>query len=374
MLLTSACLCTAGTAGAAEWSAAPVLGWAVDHDSNRLLATDDQASQGALIQLDVLLKRATGTSSLSLQPHLGWQQYTNNAAQNTSNQSLQAAGTWRDDRSAFAAEASVARDNAFNNELADTGIVTGSTRRRSKFGALSWTHQQSEHNQLDVQFSYSDVDYKSEREYRLFGYRYPSISITDSIDWSPRTTIQLTAYGSRLISQGYSSDSDSMGARVGLNRALTSRITAFFSAGLSRQTVGSGSDSGYIGRFELTRTDVLGQWRLHAERSISASGYGVLVTRDDAGLSFDRRLTQRWSSTFALRSLRNNDIAANVSGERRRYERAEAGLGWQAGRTWRVNATASLTRARQTENSPLAEGWRAIVSLIWAPQPRLVSR
>jgi len=385
-LLTSACLCAAANAGAAEWSAAPVLNWTLDHDTNRLLTTDGQASEGGYLQFDLLLRRATGASSLSLQPHVEWQRYTERAAQNTNNQSLRAAGSWRDDRSVLEAEASYVRDNALNNQLADTGFITGDTERRAKDAALSWSYERSDRNTLSVQASYSDVGYQRNQAYTLLGYKYPSVAVTQSLEWSPRTAMELMAYASRLIPEGAAADSDSIGARIGFSRALTTRIHAFFSAGLSRQIVAgrsesasaagspSQSESGYIGRFELTRDHVNGRWRLFAERSISASGYGSLVTRNDVGLSFDWRLSPRWSATFGLRSLRNDDIALSTSGERRRYERAEAGFGWQATRMWRVNATVASTRARQAESSPLVAGWNARVSATWSPQRRLVSR
>jgi hypothetical protein len=275
-----------------------------------------------------------------------------------------------------------------NNELPETGLLTGSTLRRSKFANLSWSHEQSDRSRLDLQAGYSDIDYQTESFYSLFGfvfpnvslygYQYPSVSVTQTHEWSPRTTLQFDAYAARLISQGGAGDSDNFGGHVGVSRALTTRINLFASVGVSRQQVNGLNESGYIGRFELTRKDTLGQWRLYAERSVAASGYGVLVNRDDVGLSLDRRLTPRWSATLGIRSLRSDDIGSVVpgvgSGERRRYERAESALYWQMSRTWRVSANASLTRASQGQDAFLVEAWRAALSATWSPQPRLLSR
>jgi hypothetical protein len=369
LLLTSACLCAARSADAAEWSAAPVLSWTVDHDSNRPLSIDKEPGQGAYVQLDLLLRRATGTSSLSLRPHVDLQRYSGDSASDSDNQLLQAAGVWHTERSIFNAQATLAHENTLNSALVDTGIVGLDTRRRSKIASLSWTREQTkDRHQLAVHFSYADVDY------RLSAYRYPSLALTESIGWSPRGSLQLTAYGSTLDSDAMRENSDSVGAQIGLSYDITARISASFAGGLSRQYIGNIGNSGYTGELGLTRRDVLGHWRLFGERSVTASGFGALVTRTEAGLVFERRLAPRWNGTLALRHVGNEDIGPTLSGEVHRYERVDAGLGWQATRTWTINAAAAVNWLERTANSPLAEGWRAILSATWTPQPRMLSR
>jgi hypothetical protein len=298
--------------------------------------------------------------------------------QNTDNQSLRAAGTWRELRSVLSAEASASRDTNLNNELADTGITTGTTRRSTRNASFSWYQILSTRNQVTTQFNYADVNYDSDRNpfYALQGYQYPSLSLTATHQWSDRVSLQLNTYASRLLSDLPGSDSESYGLTLGFSRELTTRIGLLLSGGASRQETYGQIQSGYIGRFELTRKDVLGSWRLSASRNVSASGYGVLVTRDDFGLQYDRRLRPRWSGTFSLRALSNHDIASGNfgSGERGRFQRAETGFSWEADRDWRVNATTSFTRASQPGRTEMAEGWRVLLAAIWSPQPQRLSR
>ena len=91
-LLISACLCVTPGTRAAEWSAAPVLSWTMDHDSNRLLVANGPASEAGYLSLDTLLKRATPTSTYSLRPSVGWRHYTDHAAQNVVIYTLQRQG------------------------------------------------------------------------------------------------------------------------------------------------------------------------------------------------------------------------------------------------------------------------------------------
>jgi hypothetical protein len=383
-IATSACLCTAGAASAAEWSAAPTISWIVDHDTNRALSATERSSEGGFLNADLVLRRATPTSNLWLRPRVGFQRYTEEVAQDGESYSLTAAGTWTSDRSQLNALGVFSRDNTYNSELADTGILTGSSERTSKSANLSWRTEHSPRRQLDVALGYSEIQYENQQFFdffgtpipfeTLYGYRYPSLSVTESVVWSERSSFEVTAYANRLISEIEANDSDTYGARLGFTRALTEHYTARFSAGVSQQVGEEESETGYVGRFELTRTGLLGQWRLYAERNLSPSAYGYLVTRNEAGLAFDRRVTPRWTLTTSLRSVWNEDTAVQQSNERRRFERAEVSTAWAATRTWRLNAGVSWTRSQFVEGAGLAHGWRALLSATWAPQPGRLSR
>jgi len=374
-VLTCACLCAAGAVSAAEWSMAPRVGWSVDHDSNRSLVDEADAGQAATLQLDLALKRATGRSLFSLQPHLDLQRYTGNDSRDADNESLAAVGNWNFPRSMFTARAALAHQNTLGSEFADSGIIDIDTRRRSKTGALSWTHAQTkDRNQLSVQVSHADIDYQGSEAYRTSGYRYPSLSVTQVLGFSPRSSMQLTAYGSSLRSDADSEVSNSVGAQVGFSHDLTSNMSLSLAGGLSRKTTGSGGESGYTGELELTRSDARTKWRLFAQRSVAPSGFGVLVTRTEAGLAFDRRLAPRWATTMSIRSIGNDDFDFTRSGEVRRYERLDAGLIWQASRTWLVSGLSSVSRMQRFRDEGFAEGWRLMCSAAWSPNPRIVSR
>src|SRR5262249_24007013 len=159
----------------------------------------------------------------------------------------------------------------------DSEVVGVDTQRRSKSASFSWTHDElRDRNQLVASLGYLDVDYQGNQAYRLSGYRYPTASITQSIAWTPRTSLQLTAYGSRLDTDS-NVKSSSVGAQVGFAYDISSRLNLSMSGGYSRQNIQQPfffglfiiktRESGYTGDLQLTRRDALGQWRLYATRS-----------------------------------------------------------------------------------------------------------
>ena len=381
-LLLLACLASA--ANAAEWSASPVMSWSVNHDSNRLLIEDGPASEAGNLQMDVLLKRMTGSTIFTLQPHAGWRKYTHEASRDADNQSLQAGGVWLDDRSSISAQAALSRDNSLNAESPENGIFLGRSLRKAKNGSLAWSHQHSDRGRIDLQASYADVQYEDERFLEFFGlrfpfqsltsYKYPSLSVTETTQWSPRTSLQFTTYAARLIAESGATDSDSYGARVGLVRSLSAHFGLSMSAGLSRQSVNGRNNEGYIGRIELTHKGELDHWRLYGERSVSASGYGFLVTQDDAGLSLEHRFAPHWSIWTSLRFLQTEDIIPGRRGEQRRWERADTGLGWQATRSLRLSLLGGFVRAQQARLASIENGWSATAAATWTPQLRRLSR
>ncbi len=298
-VITSVCVCASGSALAAEWSAQPTFSSSVDHDTNRGLGPEERGSQGAFLQADLLLRRATSTSSMWLRPHAGWQEYTNSVAQNQKSLSLAGASAWSMDRNQFSAQASISRDNTLNNEANDTGALTGTSERNAKSASLAWSHVQSERRQLDVQLGYSDIRYENQQFLdffglqipfvNLYGYKYPSLNLSETMRWSDRTSFQITSYANRLISRSDLGDSDSYGIRFGLTRALTEHYSLNASLGSSLQVNDAGNEDGYIGRLGLDYIGDLSRWSVYGERSVSPSAFGYLVTRNEAGASFDRR-------------------------------------------------------------------------------------
>jgi len=383
-LFACACLCAVASAGAAEWSAAPTVSWTMDHDSNRLLTREGQASEAGFLQLDLTLQRAMPDSAFTIHPRLGWQRFTDDSVRNADSQSLEAGGMWKEGNSVYSGQVAYARDNLLNSELADTGIFTGGSRRTSKIGNFSWTHDFSDRNNLQAQLSYTDAQYEDQNvllffgfpfELRnLYGYRYPSVTLTQSHVISPRTTLQVSAYAGKLMPSEDRPDSDNYGAQIGFNRALSSRSALTISAGVSRQSTDFSSETGYIGRLELTRTDALGVWHASIARNVSASALGVLVRIDEAVLSLDQRLTPRWSTRLGLHGVLTEDVGLTGDPSHTRYERADASFIWQTTRTWKLTATTSFTRYRRVDDQPLFSGWTALLAAVWTPRPTLMSR
>lgn len=384
-IFSSVCLCAAAAADAAEWSASPVLSCALDHDTNRRLGPDAQASQAARLEGALLLRRSSPSSSISLKSEAGWQEYSQDVAQNARNFAFTGASLLIWERAQLNAQASVSRDDTLNSELADTGTFTGSTERNAKSALISWRYTQSDRRVLDVLLSYSDLEYENLQFYDFFGtpiplhsqfgYRYPSIAVTERLQWTQRSSFQISGHANRLISQTPGNDSNTQGISLGLTHALTPHIEVTLNGGLSRQVRDGDANTGYTGRFELAAKQLLGQWSLSVQRSAEPSAYGYLVTRTDAAVSLNRRLTPRWSGWVAAHGLWNESAEdLRQIGEHRRYDRTEAGATWDATRTWRLSATAAYSQVQFGPGAPLTHASRFTLGATWTPRPSRMSR
>jgi hypothetical protein len=98
------------------------------------------------------------------------------------------------------------------------------------------------------------------------------------------------------------------------------------------------------------------------------------VLRTEAGLGFNRRIAPRWTTSMSLRHFGNDDIGDISAGEVHSGQRIDASLGWQASRTWTLNAGTFWNRLERTLDAPVTRGWGATLSATWVPNPRLISR
>jgi hypothetical protein len=96
--------------------------------------------------------------------------------------------------------------------------------------------------------------------------------------------------------------------------------------------------------------------------------------RTEGGLAFDRRFAPRWTTTLSVHYFGNSDIGDIRAGEVHAAQRFDAGLGWQASRSWTLNASANLERLERQQNSPVTHGWGAVLAATWTPHPRYMSR
>lgn len=357
----------------AEWSAAPVVGWTVDHNSNRSLSRDAQASQRGSMAFDLLLSRADPTFQLALQPHVDVHRYTNDGASDYDDRSLNLSARWAREHSQWNFSAGVSQESTLTSELTDTGLAEGDTARRTRSAGGGWRLQHAEHRSLDIQLSYADVDYQGLRADRLPGYEYTSVSIGERFAVSSLTAFSVSAFGSDLQSGFSGGDSRDAGLSIAAERALSDRTLVHASVGYSARHIAGESDQGYIGEVELTHDAELATWRLYFERRLTASGLGFLVERDEAGVVFNRPLSPMWSANLRIQAVRNDSVAFAANGERVRYETAEAGLDWRNSATSVMSLRVASSRAQQNRFTDLEEGWRAAVSLTWSPRPKVLS-
>ena len=376
--LALGCLAVSGRlpcAQAAEWSAAPILSWTMDHASNRSLTAQAVPGEGAFLNLDAFLKRSTPTLELNMQPSVSLQRFTDASGSDTVNRSLNLSGAWAHERSAFNLSASYSDLSTLLTELTTTGIIQGNTRQRFASATASWQLQQSESRQLAVTLSDSDARYVGQQANLLPGYQYPSASLAERFKLSDRTSFTVSGSVGELKSRVGGNVRDEE-LSVTLEHSFSERFSGLAAFGRNDRSA-AGRNHGYVGQFLLRRTDERNQWRLSYQRSVSPTGLGVLVQRDDASFSVSRQLAEKLNGDLSIGTARDNEsLSASLLNQARRFESAQTGLNWTSGEASTVGIHAGYTRAIANSQAlvPAAHGWQAGVTYTWKPLSRSISR
>ena len=223
---------------------------------------DGEASEGGVPAARFAAQARDGRRQLTLRPHVGWKRTRKTCAGTRTTNRCRRVEPGSGDHSVISGSGLLARDNSLNTELADTGILTGGSLRRSKEAALAWSHEQSDRTELGRSRATAEIRIRGPAFLHVLrtssshsfaaGLSVPSVSVTQSHQWSPRTSFDLAPMQQADFA-GDTDDSDSYDAHLGFNRALTSRIGCISRRACLVRPSSSSSESGYIGRFELTR-------------------------------------------------------------------------------------------------------------------------
>ncbi len=241
-------------AAADEWSIAPVLDWRVDHDSNRSLSVSgERSSEGSFLSIDTILQDATETGDMTLHPRIELDRFSGDASLDSNNGSLLAALEKHNEVSSFGISAEYDHASTLITELIDTGIVDSATRRDTASGGITFGHQFSERQRVDLQGNYTDVSFPNGRSVGLLGYRYPYFAATYTYGLSAAASLTASGYGDRVTAPVADYVSRDIGARFGFTYAFSERINITASAGVSQTTIGAQTHHGYVWQFLATR-------------------------------------------------------------------------------------------------------------------------
>jgi hypothetical protein len=200
---------------------------------------------------------------------------------------------------------------------------------------------------------------------------------------SDRNAITISASGGNLRSgststiAGTSSSTEDEQLTIALDHSFSERFTLYIMGGVNDRSA-QGRKIGYVGQFTLKRVDERNQWKLDVARTVSASGFGVLTQHTAGSLSFSRDLGFKLNAELSLNTAQDSQdlISGPLLQQSRRYEGADATLGWLSGETSTVSLVGGYSRAStdSAPPTPLAHGWRFGVSYRWTPRPSSFSR
>src|SRR3979490_3376626 len=91
---------------AAEWSITPNYSASVDYESNRRLLENAKGSEGTVLAVDLLFKRALEDLQFTIEPRYAWRRFTDASLGNGDDRSVNAGINWVRERSVLNLHAS----------------------------------------------------------------------------------------------------------------------------------------------------------------------------------------------------------------------------------------------------------------------------
>jgi hypothetical protein len=362
----------------AEWSMAPTLTVAVDHDSNRTLASTAIPSEGLSMSLDMRLQRATERLNLSLRPQLRVQRFSDRRFDRSDDGGLEAAAKWTTERSSFAVNGLFRDQSSLSAEVAATGIIDLNTRRRDENATVSWTLEQSEVRSLALTTAYLSATYHGNATTLLQDNHYLTFDASERFKTSERLSFSLDGMVGEAHTGGVGDKTHTMSSTVGLVWQITEREQLTADLGVNQRTERSSRTRGFIGDFTFSRSTTLGSYTFSAQRTVAPSGFGLFTQSDEIQLSTVRAMGPRLSWDSSVGWYRTQSAFHSFSIADRTYTQIAMGLSWRATEEWTIGTRAFGSRAdsKGILGVPrgITDGWQLRLESWWTPVRRSISR
>jgi lipopolysaccharide assembly outer membrane protein LptD (OstA) len=375
-----ALLLSGAPAAAAEWSLAPTVALWVDHDTNRDLTSPATSSYGTSLSLDLQMSYRTDRVTLSLRPQALLQHYDSAQFPTSNDGIVQGLASYQSERSDYKLSGMWSDQNLLTTELPSTGIVQPGTRRKDAEVTPSWDYNHSERWSLNLQGTYSDVNYSADGTQpavALQSYHGFSTSATERFSYSERSALLLTALWSSYTQASEGAPARTVGATAGLKTQLGERTTLVVNAGASSTSLLSHSSSGWLGDFSLTRITQTSTFSFSAQRTVSPQGYGQITRQDAIKLAARREFSERTFADASIDATRYanvfENLAVDLSYLDHTFAQFGAGLGYRYTENWTL-AVRGYYNLQDNRTLPDAHGWAVRLESVWTPDPRSMSR
>lgn len=354
--LAGALLCVAPalapiSAPAAELAFQQSSGASLTYSDNlRLLPGSGNASAGYSAFHSASVTASDETRQLTGEVRLRANRFTALPQFNTFDTTISASGGVRLERDSFALASSYLRDSTLSSELTETGVVQPRVQRARLSVSPSWSHSLSPETSLQLSYAYSSTRYEAGTRLEDFSDHRVSAGLSHVL--SPETTVSLSLSGYRFATESGSARTESVSASVGLNSALSERLSVNLQLGPDRTRTERRSEflvcrldtfllppvfcQFGFGQFEVVRVPVEAETRgifysagaayaleagsvsANASRQQTPSGLGQVLRTTSFGAAYTRQWSERLSYGVTANYVESNSAFAQ-SGESRLY-------------------------------------------------------
>jgi len=362
----------ANSALAQQWRSEPVFKVGGEYDDNAELdpRTDEEVDEtGFLLDARADINYASPSTSFSVQPRVLISKYNDDSADDSADDSVDRSV---DDSNDYFLRSNFRRQGALNTfgfrvnfdhqsvrtgersdsdlEIEDpdeiTDDETGRTllrgdRSKWRF-APYWQYQFSQLSSIGAGIDYFDTQYDDVFAGILSDYSDTRLNLTYRRSLSNVTTGLISLTGRRYDSDELIDDIDGYGIRAGIEHALSQKTKFTAAIGMEdTDRLDAGSDSDVVGSATLTHNlETIRLWARY-QRSINASGSGIVSVRDSFNLGFRRRLSEKLSAglgVYAYKQGETIDDPSSVEDTDDDYVQLQSSFVWYLSRSFVIEA------------------------------------
>jgi hypothetical protein len=389
------CIVAGGTALAGSVGSESSIGIAADYASNpEMLPSAARAAESAAVLMNLPATYNSDTQTLDLIPRVRFAQTHGDVSLLSNYQYLD--GDWRltSENNVYTAAGTWHRDSTLYNPFENAALSGIELHRMEETGSLGWQRQLSERDDLQFTGSWDHLAYGANSVGILDSYNYGQASVAYDHAFTERLRASIAVGFGQYELLNHSYRNDDRFAQLSIDRSLTERWTldvmANYSYLRSKADVGelycpaqsillceiipslfeivtvpvhSGGGSGN-GAIKLDYLYERGTLDLAVSRAIQPSGFGALLTQDDASIRGSYDWTERWKLGATLHASRVSDPLHQIHLSSFHYYDLDLSATWLWTEHWTLGILAS-TNAQEI-GGPHALG--ATVSLTLSRQ------
>lgn len=244
-------------------------------------------------------------------------------------------------------------DSTLTSELLDSGRVEFNIPRETWTVQPVWSSQWTPRSTVQIQGGYTRTSYQNGLVYGLNDYSVLDGSATYGYNVTETQQVSLTASASRFRAPAYFNDeTDNYTVEAGWVNHWTEKTVMNLSGGFRLNQTRfnlfgipiKNTQRGYVLHGHVTRKSERTTWAADLKRNVVPTSYGVLMQRDQARWSAERKLSLYLDARLAGLWLHSKTLQSSLEQVNRTLLRVSLSFQWRYAAHWSLRGTYSWTQ------------------------------
>lgn len=364
-------------ATAADWRMTPSVTSGVDYiDNPRLIPGVDESYAAVRADARLGLGVATEVASVDLEPRFVYAEYPDDPLLNRRDVYATLSAQRHFEAISWLGSLGYTRDTTITSEFGLTGLQDVNRDHEAFTATVSPTWNVTERLQFGAQAYGSDTNYENADRTGLTDYTYALVGMNATYALSENVSGGLQASAGELRVPRSSRRDRDIDASLSVNWRMFEQWLLRLTYGPTRVESNFGDTQGHIYSASASRESLRSTLRFAAERDVTPTGRGVLVTRDQVSLGFSYELTPRASLSVSTLAVRTTDTVriAGYPEQTNEFASLELSVRRRLAERWTIVFTLGGRYLGSELRDTDASGFNASLGLAWSGQPRSLSR